>query len=109
MRYSSPGLTLAGIAALVLVACGGSGGSGSSSSSSSGGSNATPVANAGPAQTVNAGAAVTLTGVASSDSDGSIVTYTWAQTEGPFVALSSPTVSQPTFTAPAVNAITTFR
>ena len=41
MRHDTPGLTLAGIAALLLVACGGGGGSSSSSSSSSSGGRAT--------------------------------------------------------------------
>jgi hypothetical protein len=105
MRHTTPRLTLAGIAALLLVACGGGGGSGSSSSG--GGSNAAPVANAGLVQTVNAGAAVTLNGTGSTDSDGTVATYTWTQTAGTTVALSSPTVSQPTFTAPNVVAATT--
>ena len=57
MRQLKPCLILTGIA-LLLVACGGGGGSGSSSSSG-GANNVAPVANAGPAQTVNAGATVT--------------------------------------------------
>jgi hypothetical protein len=105
MRHSTPGLTLAGIAALLLVACGGGGGG----SSSSGGTtpNTAPVANAGAAQTVTSGATVTLNGTASTDSDGSIAGYNWTQTAGTGVTLSSSVVAQPTFTAPTVASATT--
>ena len=108
MPKSSLGLTLAGIAALLLTACGsGGGGSGSSSSSSSsGGANSSPTANAGAAQTVAAGATVTLAG-SGADSDGSIATYAWSQTQGATVTLSSTSSAQPTFTAPDVGAVTT--
>ena len=57
MRHPTPGLTLTGIAALFLVACGGGGGSGSSSSG--GAANTAPTANAGTNQTVNSGVTVT--------------------------------------------------
>src|SRR5688572_19538664 len=69
--------------------------------------NTPPVANAGIAQTVAAGAVVTLNGTASSDPDGSIASYAWTQSAGTAVTLSSTTASQPTFTAPAVTAATT--
>jgi len=65
--------------------------------------NVSPIANAGPAQTVNSGVLVTLDGTGSSDPDGSIAGYSWNQTSGPPVTLSSSTVARPTFTAPAVN------
>ncbi|HEU5138189.1 MAG TPA: PKD domain-containing protein [Steroidobacteraceae bacterium] len=104
MRHYTPGLTLAGIAALLLAACGSSGGS---SSSSSGGGNAAPTANAGANQSVAAGATVTLNGSASSDSDGSIAIYSWTQTAGGGITLNNPGTVQPTFTAPAVTATTT--
>ena len=108
MRHITPGLTLAGIAALLLVACGGGGGLGSSSSSSSGGAaNTPPVANAGTNQTVAAGVVVTLNGTASSDPDGTIASYAWTQTVGTAVTLTGGTTSQPTFTAPLVVAATT--
>jgi hypothetical protein len=100
MRKLRSGLTLAGIAALVLTACGGGGGGGGSSSS--GGANSPPTANAGAAQTVISGDTVTLNGSASSDSDGSIASYAWSQTAGGAVTLSSSTAAGPTFTAPTV-------
>jgi hypothetical protein len=111
MRQHTAGLTLAGIAALFLVACGGGGGgSGSSSSSSSGGAaNTAPVANAGANQTVNSGATVTLNGGASSDTNGTIASYAWTQTGGtPTVILASGTTATPTFSAPTVSAATAF-
>ena len=110
MRHITPGLTLAGIAALLLVACGGGGGSlgsSSSSSSSGGAANTAPVANAGTNQTVASGVVVTLNGTASSDPDGTIASYAWTQTVGTAVTLTGGTTSQPTFTAPLVVAATT--
>jgi hypothetical protein len=103
MRQSTPGLTLAGIAALLLVACGGGGGS---SSSSGGAANVAPIANAGANQAVTSGTTVTLNGTASSDSDGTIASYAWSQTTGAAVTLSSTTTSQPTFPAPTVASAT---
>ena len=103
MRKYSPGLALAGIAALLLTACGGGGGSSSSSSSSGGNANTAPIANAGSNQTVTSGVTVTLNGTASSDPDGTIASYAWTQTAGtPTVTLTSGTTSQPTFPAPTV-------
>ena len=71
--------------------------------------NTSPTANAGADQTVNGGAAVTLSG-SGSDTDGTIVSYAWAQTAGPAVTLNGvpPTAN---FTAPSVTAVTvlTFR
>jgi hypothetical protein len=90
---------------LVLSACGG-GGSGSSNPSPPPVTNTLPVANAGPNQTVNAGTGVTLDGTGSSDANGTITGYTWSQTGGPAVTLSSTTTAQPTFTAPAASATT---
>ncbi len=66
------------------------------------GANAAPTANAGPDQTVASAAAVTLTGLASTDPESQPLTYTWSQTGGPAVTLSSLTAAQPTFTAPTV-------
>jgi hypothetical protein len=65
------------------------------------------VANAGPDQTVDAGATVTLDGSSSSDADGHSLTYAWTQTSGTSVTLSSSTASQPTFTAPTAASNTT--
>lgn len=88
----------------VLSACGGGG------SSPSPAPNTVPVANAGPNQSVAAGAQVSLDASASSDADGSIAGYTWSQTAGTVVTLSSTTSAQPTFTAPspAANSTLTF-
>jgi sugar lactone lactonase YvrE len=70
-------------------------------------SNHNPVADAGPDQTVAAGALVTLNGTGSSDPDGNVLTFAWAQTGGTIVALSSATVASPTFTAPTTTAAQT--
>ncbi len=64
--------------------------------------NAAPTANAGPDRTVDSGAAVTLDGSASGDSDGSITTYAWAQTGGNDVSLTDANTAGPTFTAPTL-------
>lgn len=74
-------------------------------------SNQTPIANAGVDQTVSEGVSVMLTAAASSDPDGDPLTYSWAQTAGPAVTLSSSTAVSPTFTSPTVTAATalTFR
>ncbi|HEY0974574.1 MAG TPA: PKD domain-containing protein [Solimonas sp.] len=70
--------------------------------------NLTPVADAGPDQSVLSGAAVTLAGTAS-DPDGTIVTQAWTQTGGPEVALSGADGASPRFTAPTVTATTVLR
>src|SRR5690242_7073927 len=62
-----------------------------------------PVASAGPNQTVDEGAQVTLDGSASYDPDGDVLSYQWTQTGGPTVTLSSTTAVKPTFTAPPVS------
>ena len=62
-----------------------------------------PTANAGPDQTVNEGATVTLNGSNSSDTDDGIASYQWTQTGGTSVTLSSATAVSPTFTAPDVG------
>ena len=51
-------------------------------------SNATPVANAGPDQTVTAGSLVQLTGAASSDIDGNPLTYAWSFVSRPATSLA---------------------
>lgn len=71
------------------------------------GANTAPVANAGADQTVTSGATVTLNGSGPFDPDGYPITYSWAQTAGPAVVLSSTTAANPTFMAPTVTVATT--
>jgi PKD domain len=61
-----------------------------------------PTANAGVAQTVAAGTAIQLNGLASSDPNvpAQALTYAWTQTAGTPVTLSSAAAATPTFTAP---------
>ncbi len=68
--------------------------------------NRRPVANAGADQTVDEGATVMLDASGSSDADGDRLSYTWTQTGGTTVTLSSVSTSSPTFTAPQVTADT---
>ena len=71
--------------------------------------NSPPVANAGPDQTVNTLALVTLDGSASYDPDGNLpLFFQWFQTSGPGVALSNPQAVQPTFPAPPTACVLTF-
>jgi hypothetical protein len=68
--------------------------------------NQAPTANAGVNQSVLSGALVTIRGAGSTDPEGDALGYTWTQTSGPLVALSSTTAVSPTFTAPGVNVAT---
>lgn len=71
--------------------------------------NLAPIANAGPNQSASLNALVTLDGSGSSDPDGHTpLSYRWKQIGGLNVVLSSPTISMPTFTAPAPAGILTF-
>jgi hypothetical protein len=65
--------------------------------------NKAPVADAGPDQTAVAGSTVALTGLNSTDSDGTVASYAWTQTVGTTVKLSNPSVASPTFTAPSAG------
>jgi hypothetical protein len=72
--------------------------------------NRAPVANAGPDQTVNLSAAVTLNGSGSTDPDGDSLSYAWEQVDGdPTVSLSGADTVNPTFTAPSEPTILTFK
>jgi len=61
--------------------------------------NATPVANAGPDQEVEASSPVTLAG-SGTDADGNVLTYHWIQVDGDSVTLSDATDPAASFTAP---------
>jgi hypothetical protein len=62
-----------------------------------------PTADAGPDQTVDAGAPVTLDGSSSFDPESEPLTYLWTQIGGTIVALSDSAAVQPTFTAPMIS------
>jgi len=91
-------LTLALMLFAALTACGGGGGGASGLSDS----NQSPTANAGPDQTVASATRVNLAG-AGTDADGSIASFSWSQTGGPAVTLSSTSAASPTFTAPTTT------
>ena len=60
--------------------------------------NVLPTADAGANQSPDEGAPVTLTGLGSTDSDGTIASYAWSQTVGTLVVLDETVPAQPTFT-----------
>lgn len=62
-----------------------------------------PSANAGPDQSVESGATAILDGTASTDADGTIVSYLWEQTSGSAVTLSGAGTSTATFVVPEVT------
>ena len=68
--------------------------------------NTTPVANAGSDQYKKPGQVVTLDGTGSSDADANPLTYSWSQTGGTTVSLSSTTAGQPTFTPSVADTYT---
>src|SRR5262245_24530264 len=65
--------------------------------------NLPPTANAGSEQIVSPAASVTLDGSASNDPENDTLSFTWRQTLGPAVALSTATEPQVTFAAPAIS------
>lgn len=65
--------------------------------------NVSPVAQAGPDQTIKQKTTMTLNGSGSSDPDGNIASYRWRQITGNTVILKNTTSAQATFTAPSTN------
>src|SRR4051794_35571245 len=101
MERKSLALLSTAFCALLLAACGGA-------SSDNSATNVAPTADAGISQVVSSGTVVTLDGSRSSDPDGFIANYVWKQTGGtPAVTLSDSAATKPTFTSPAVSALTT--
>ena len=62
--------------------------------------NQPPIADAGQDQAASAGDNIVLDGTSSSDPDGDIISYSWAQLSGPNVTLSDAGSSVATFTLP---------
>ncbi len=82
-----------------LTACGG----GSSSGDGDNGNiNSSPTANAGTEQTVEENSEVTLAGTGT-DSDGTIVSYSWSQTTGTAASLSNANTANASFIAPKIS------
>lgn len=69
--------------------------------------NQPPTANAGPNQSVAAGATCILEGSASSDSDGTIASYSWRKVSGPTIALANANQAVASFIAPSESTIQT--
>ena len=65
--------------------------------------NIAPTADAGDDQCVSEGQVVTLSGDRSTDVDGGLLEYQWAQTSGSAVTLTNANTSQPYFIAPQVD------
>jgi K319-like protein len=66
--------------------------------------NVRPVANPGINQAVDTAALVTLDGNGSFDPTGQAISFSWTQSSGPPVVLSSATAAQTSFTAPSIAA-----
>ncbi|AOW76270.1 hypothetical protein A3Q34_04985 [Colwellia sp. PAMC 20917] len=94
---------------LILPACGGGGGSSSTPSTPQPVQNQSPSVSAGVNQAVNENTEVSLLGSAS-DSDGTVVSYSWAQSSGTDVMLSTTDSASTSFIAPEVtsNQVFTF-
>lgn len=71
--------------------------------------NGAPIAQAGPDQTVRAGATVVLNALQSRDPDGDPLRYEWSQVRGNKVSLLDADSSRATFVAPKVSAKRLFR
>ena len=71
--------------------------------------NVLPTANAGTDQDVLVDGLVFLSGTSSSDSDGSIVSYSWARISGPSETLYSASTATPYFFTPSTPAVFVFR
>lgn len=69
--------------------------------------NQPPVANAGFDQSIAAGATCILEGSASSDSDGTIASYSWRKVSGPTIALANANQAVASFIAPSESTIQT--
>jgi len=68
--------------------------------------NRPPSASAGADRSIAEGLLVVLDGAGSTDPDGDALTFAWGQVSGPGVVLSNPALPSPSFTAPAVLAVT---
>ncbi|MBT7252451.1 MAG: hypothetical protein HN875_01800, partial [Candidatus Nitrosopelagicus sp.] len=71
--------------------------------------NDSPIANAGPDQTVDSNSNVQLDGTNSLDPDDDAITYSWVQTSGYIVALTDNTSATPEFSVPAIDDTLTFQ
>lgn len=101
--WSALGMVLVALSAGGCPTAGDGDGAGGSARTVGGGTSAvTPAANAGPDQTVSAGAAVTLDAGGSSDPRGRSLVYRWEQVAGTTVSLSGTTSVRAGFVAPAV-------
>lgn len=88
-------------ACLVLAGCGGGGGGDSQPPPAP--QNRAPTANAGADQAVTEGTSVTLDASASTDTDGTIASYAWTQTDGAAVTLSGGDTSMASFDTPLTD------
>lgn len=95
-------LLLVSILSLGIISCGGGG---SDSSPDQEPVNQKPTANAGADQSVDEQATVTIEG-SGIDSDGTIASYSWAQTSGPEITLSNTDQQNLEFTAPVAKQAT---